>query len=99
MMVTNITLCRQILGLVCKRRLLLLGCPCYYFVIVRFGQPVPGLSDTSVTASVVSGVNTFHWKARYYCPPVLQIAGFEIIVVTQFIYTMRKSSWFMQISE
>lgn len=42
--VTNNAIHRQILGLVSKRRLLFLGCSCYYFVIVRYGQPVSDLS-------------------------------------------------------
>lgn len=41
--VTNKAICREILGLVSKRRLLFLGCSCYYFVIVRYGQPVSDL--------------------------------------------------------
>lgn len=43
--VSNSAICRQILGLVCQRRLLFLGCPCYCFIIVRYGQPVSDLSD------------------------------------------------------
>lgn len=40
--VINSAICRQMLGLVSKRRLLLLGCS--YFVIVSYGQPVSDLS-------------------------------------------------------
>lgn len=42
--VTNTEICRQILGLVGKGRLLFLGCCCYYFVTVRYGHPVSDLS-------------------------------------------------------